>query len=360
MTSRFTNKGLQLLAQYEVSPATKQPFSKLAIGTLTDAQAAAADLYDGTETELHGESVQIWDGVETTVDPNDSTHTTARVKATIVPAAAVKGQTIREVGLYITDENDNDVLVWIGKFPPTYIPAADEPDMQTNLVITVPIKFNSAETVSLMTNDSAFALKTELDETNANLANVETDLDALTAYAHENRDRIVPLENYKRDFRIFHFEHGGNDLTSYHSGNLGQLSTFTPVRPNGSDLAILPADRSVNPSQKVQILNEAIPLSLDVYELQDEIPAGNFIAEVHFYCNNELYDHSLQAYFHIIRNNGNYFVTAWTDYDQQRTDAGTPQFIVYNDASGEHFAFRIAGGTSVADVKICGIFHSNC
>lgn len=163
MTSRFTNKGLQLLAQYEASPATKQPFSKLAIGTLTDAQAETADLYDGTETELHGEAVQIWDGVATTVDPNDPTGRTARVKATIIPNAEVKGETIREVGLYITD-GGTDWLAWIGKFPATYIPAADEPDMATNLVVTIPIQFNSAASVAVSSNSANFATQDDMDE----------------------------------------------------------------------------------------------------------------------------------------------------------------------------------------------------
>lgn len=179
MTSRFTNKGLQLLTQYEASPATKQPFSKLAIGTLTDAQAEAADLYDGTETELHGEAVQIWDGVATTVDPNDPTGRTARVKATIIPNAEVKGETIREVGLYITD-GGTDWLAWIGKFPATYIPAADEPDMATNLVVTIPIQFNSAESVAVSTNSANFA--------------TQDDLAGLTKQFQDySRDRLTPV-----------------------------------------------------------------------------------------------------------------------------------------------------------------------
>lgn len=214
MTSRFTNKGLQLLAQYEASPATKQPFSKLAIGTLTDAQAAAADLYDGTETELHGESVQIWDGVATTVDPNDPTGRTARVKATIIPNAEVKGETIREVGLYITD-GGTDWLAWIGKFPATYIPAADEPDMATNLVVTIPIQFNSAESVAVSTNSANFATQDDMDELAGELDTyIEAEkIKRIFADTSAQQTETIRISDYDR-FKIFSFNHSNGTLTA--------------------------------------------------------------------------------------------------------------------------------------------------
>ena len=190
MTSRFTDAGLALLASYEQSPANKRPFSKMKIGNLTDAEYNNADLYDGSETDLYGTATQLVDSVQTTLDPNDTTKTTVRVKATIIPDAAVKGETIREVGLYITDESNNDVLVWIGKFPPTYIPAANEPDMQTDLVVTVPIKFNNAETAAIYTSDAAYALQTDVDLATACL---------IAATATEDlklKEEITLLKNY--------------------------------------------------------------------------------------------------------------------------------------------------------------------
>ncbi len=188
--SRFTDSGLALLASYEQSPENKKPFSKMKIGNLTDADYNNANLYDGSETDLHGTATQLVESVQITLDPNDTTKTTVRVKATIIPDAAVKGETIREVGLYITDESNNDVLVWIGKFPPTYIPSASEPDMQTDLVITVPIKFNSAETAAIYTSDAAYALQTDVDFTAVCL---------LASAATENlklKEEITLLKNY--------------------------------------------------------------------------------------------------------------------------------------------------------------------
>lgn len=218
--SRFTDAGLALFAAWEQSPENKRPFSKMKIGNLSDADYNNDNLYDGSETDLHGTATQLVESVQITLDPNDTTKTTVRVKATIVPAAAVKGQTIREVGLYITDESDNDVLVWIGKFPPTYIPAANEPDMQTDLVVTVPIKFNNAETAAIYTSDAAYALQTDLDRTNANLADVETELNELKtrftpivlSVADNLETKTLQLRNYER-IRIFTFDHSNHTIT---------------------------------------------------------------------------------------------------------------------------------------------------
>lgn len=188
--SRFTDAGLALFAAWEQSPENKRQFSKMKIGNLTDADYNNDDLYYGSETDLHGDRTQLIPEIVVTLDSNDVTKTTVRVKATIIPNDAIKGETIREIGLYITDENDNDVLVWIGKFPPTYIPAADEPDMQTDLVVTVPIKFNNAETAAIYTSDAAYALQTDVDFTAVCL---------LASAATENlklKEEITLLKNY--------------------------------------------------------------------------------------------------------------------------------------------------------------------
>lgn len=238
---RFTDAGLALLASYEQSPANKRPFSKMKIGDLTDADYDNENLYDGSETDLHGTATQLVESVETIVDPNDASHTTARVKATIIPAAAVKGQTIREIGLFVTDANNHDVLVWIGKFPPTYIPSVSEPDMQTDLVITIPIKFNSAASIAVNTNSANFALKTELDEVADELDEAEAEIAEMKAgfmpvrleYQPQLSNKILRHENV---FFCAVYDSNGNTVQY---NNQSEYDTNMALKPTLSELGAI-------------------------------------------------------------------------------------------------------------------------
>ena len=184
----FTNVGLRLFAMWEQNPALKQRIDRIAVGTLTDEQAAEA--YTGDEENLRG-IYEVFNVDSVSVDPNDNT--VARVRATFAPSAdsPLCGQTIREVGLF-SSELDFPKLVWIDKFPATYIPdPASEPDIQGSLVITIPIKFNNGEAVSVFTDNQAMALQSDLDTTNANLAALEL---AVSGEIEAANTRITKLE----------------------------------------------------------------------------------------------------------------------------------------------------------------------
>ena len=158
----FTNEGLRLFAMWEQSPANKKRISSLAVGTLTDAQAEADDLYDGTETDLHNTTEYQRVAIDS-VSVAETDDSVAIIRAIVTPASAIQGKTIREVGLFAPNENNVEQLIWIDKFPATYIPNPEsEPDVQGSLVVTVPIKFNNATAIEVFTNNGACALDSDL------------------------------------------------------------------------------------------------------------------------------------------------------------------------------------------------------
>lgn len=188
----------------------------MAVGTLTDEQFETE--YTGSETALRG-THELFPVDEVKQETTDNT--IARVRGTFTPIAGsdLLGQTVREVGLFAPDENNVEKLVWIGLFPATYIPNPNtEPDIQGSLVITVPIKFNSAETAVIYTSDAAYALQADLDETNANLANTNAKIAnidesmpfRLTFNPHFETQELN-IRNYSR-LKKFVFNHHTNSV----------------------------------------------------------------------------------------------------------------------------------------------------
>lgn len=160
----FTNEGLRLFAMWEQSPANKKRISSLAVGTLTDAQAEADDLYDGTETDLHNTTEYQRVAIDS-VSVAETDDSVAIIRAIVTPAAAIQGKTIREVGLFAPNENNVEQLIWIDKFPATYIPNPEsEPDVQGSLVVTVPIKFNNASAIEIDTHNTAMVTRAEFED----------------------------------------------------------------------------------------------------------------------------------------------------------------------------------------------------
>ena len=159
----FTNQGLALFAIWEQSPSLKKKFNKMAVGTLSEEQDTA---YSGNEQDLRGTYKEKFGGLVVSVAENDNS--IARVRGVFTPAvdSTMRGQYVREVGLYVrNDEDTDDILVWIDKFPATYIPnPSNEPGIEGSLVITVPIKFSSSDQIQMFTSNEALAKQSDLDE----------------------------------------------------------------------------------------------------------------------------------------------------------------------------------------------------
>ncbi|MGI6394485.1 MAG: phage tail protein [bacterium] len=177
----FTTEGLALFALWEADPALKRKIKFMALGDLSPEQYADPDLYDGSESTLHDEKVRVEVNrvYQATEDP-----AIARVEAIINPE--VRGWHIREVGLLVEGETPEaePILVWIGKHPETFVPV-DYQDMIVGEIITVPIKFGSADAVELFT-------------TNAGLATIQYAVDAMSGvslHVLRNAEEIGLIKN---------------------------------------------------------------------------------------------------------------------------------------------------------------------
>jgi len=149
--SKFTTAGLNLLAAWEADPTQKRPIKYIAIGDLTDEQYANADLHDGSETELHD---QQYFGDVNRVYQAAEDNAIARVEALI--DFDTRGWNMREVGLFVEAEDpaDDPILIWISHHPDTHVPLNLD-DMIISEIVTVPIKFSTADAVELLTVNTA-------------------------------------------------------------------------------------------------------------------------------------------------------------------------------------------------------------
>lgn len=151
MVSRFTEAGLTLFAAWEADPALKRKIRFIAFGDLTPEQYANASLYNGSETELHN---QKYFGPVQRVYTESAQPTVAVAEAK--PDFAVRGWSIREVGVFVEGAapEDDPVLVWISHHPETFIPDGYD-NMIVGELISVPIKFGTAEVIEIFTDNAA-------------------------------------------------------------------------------------------------------------------------------------------------------------------------------------------------------------
>lgn len=166
LTSRFTNAGLDLLADWAAHPEHARPFSIMKLGTLTDAEYETKE-YDGSETDIThtGSDDPVAELVVTTVKVTSTGglagSAVAKVTGALRPNVAgegreLRGHHIREIGLFIDGASVPDpmILVWIGTFPDQYIPTEEESSIDVQMSITVPVKFDNAAAVQVVTDNA--------------------------------------------------------------------------------------------------------------------------------------------------------------------------------------------------------------
>lgn len=166
LTSRFTNAGLDLLADWAAHPEHARPFSIMKLGTLNDAEYETKE-YDGSETDItHTGSdnpVAELDVTTVKVTPagGSSGSAVAKVTGALRPNVTgegreLRGHHIREIGLFIDGASVPDpmILVWIGTFPDQYIPTEEESSIDVQMSITVPVKFDNAAAVQVVTDNT--------------------------------------------------------------------------------------------------------------------------------------------------------------------------------------------------------------
>lgn len=166
LTSRFTNAGLDLLADWAAHPEHARPFSIMKLGTLTDAEYETKE-YDGSETDIAhtGSDDPVAELVVTTVKVTpaggSSGSAVAKVTGALRPNVTgegreLRGHHIREIGLFIDGASVPDpmILVWIGTFPDQYIPTEEESSIDVQMSITVPVKFDNAAAVQVVTDNT--------------------------------------------------------------------------------------------------------------------------------------------------------------------------------------------------------------
>ena len=100
LTSRFTNAGLDLLADWAAHPEHARPFSIMKLGTLTDAEYETKE-YDGSETDIThtGSDDPVAELVVTTVKVTSTGglagSAVAKVTGALRPNVAGEGRELR-------------------------------------------------------------------------------------------------------------------------------------------------------------------------------------------------------------------------------------------------------------------------
>ena len=163
LTSRFTNAGLDLLADWTANPAHAKPFSVMKLGTLSDADYSSRT-YDGSETDIKNPSPSaVLDAITVAAyptDPEQAGSAVAKVAGVLQPndsgkGKELRGERIREIGLFVEGQTSGThVLVWIGTFPDQYIPTEEESAIDVQMSITVPVKFDNAAAVQVVTDNT--------------------------------------------------------------------------------------------------------------------------------------------------------------------------------------------------------------
>lgn len=163
LTSRFTNAGLDLLADWTANPAHAKPFSIMKLGTLSDTDYSSRT-YDGSETDIKNPSPSaVLDAITVAAYPTDPAQAgsaVAKVTGVLQPNESgkgeeLRGERIREIGLFVEGQTAGEqVLVWIGTFPDQYIPTYEESSIDVQMSITVPVKFDNAAAVQVVTDNT--------------------------------------------------------------------------------------------------------------------------------------------------------------------------------------------------------------
>lgn len=189
--SMFTNYALQtLFPDWEAHPEHARRISMAHLGLHLD----PAEALSPEDTEVK-DVVKVSDEPDAAplnitdigVSVSGADDTTAKVTVVVEipddttdPRSVLRGKTVREIGLFVnigTEAVPDWKMVWLSDLPAMYVPTTEETGIAVSFTITVPIRFDNASQISLITdNDSLAARIGELETEVGGLGNSIDDL----------------------------------------------------------------------------------------------------------------------------------------------------------------------------------------
>lgn len=149
VSSNFTSQGRHLLAMWLDDPDAALPITLMQFSDVAREDYAGADTMSATPcASAH---------VTSNIDPNDGTlvryYAGVEFSTTVNPGAL--GKTLKEVGLYIEGPDPSQhILMWVGRFPDTLVPAAGQSAATVTLNVTIPVKFENASQIAIVIDNT--------------------------------------------------------------------------------------------------------------------------------------------------------------------------------------------------------------